>query len=107
MADRITCPRCEGQKYDKGSCGLCKNTGTIPAGRKGPGVYAEAILCKNKTEAARFRAEIKKLNESRLSRYAELEPMRRRLATAENAISESYCRARTRIEDRYSAWRNA
>jgi hypothetical protein len=25
----IPCPRCEGQKYDKGNCFLCKGTGKI------------------------------------------------------------------------------
>jgi hypothetical protein len=25
----ITCPRCEGQKFDKGTCSLCNNTGLI------------------------------------------------------------------------------
>lgn len=23
------CPRCEGQKYDRGSCGLCRNSGLL------------------------------------------------------------------------------
>ena len=23
----MRCPRCDGQKYDKGSCGVCGNTG--------------------------------------------------------------------------------
>ncbi len=27
--DTITCPRCEGQKYDRGSCGLCGNLGVL------------------------------------------------------------------------------
>jgi len=25
----LTCPRCEGQKYDKGSCSFCNNTGRV------------------------------------------------------------------------------
>jgi len=25
----LTCPRCEGQKYDKGSCSFCNNTGFV------------------------------------------------------------------------------
>jgi len=29
--DWITCPRCEGQKYDRGSCGLCGNLGVLDA----------------------------------------------------------------------------
>ena len=28
--DTMTCPRCNGQKYDRGSCFLCNNTGQIP-----------------------------------------------------------------------------
>jgi hypothetical protein len=27
--DWITCPRCEGQNYDRGSCGLCGNLGVL------------------------------------------------------------------------------
>lgn len=27
--DWITCPRCESQKYDRGSCGLCGNLGVL------------------------------------------------------------------------------
>lgn len=23
------CPRCQGQRYDKGACGLCENTGLL------------------------------------------------------------------------------
>lgn len=26
---RVVCPRCEGQRYDRGSCGLCGNHGTL------------------------------------------------------------------------------
>ncbi len=29
------CPRCEGQKYDKGSCGLCDNTGKMSEAIRG------------------------------------------------------------------------
>lgn len=25
----IICPRCEGQRYDRGSCGFCANTGYL------------------------------------------------------------------------------
>lgn len=27
----IVCPRCEGQRYDRGSCGLCGNLGLLDA----------------------------------------------------------------------------
>lgn len=29
--DWITCPRCDGQAYDVGSCGLCGNLGVLDA----------------------------------------------------------------------------
>lgn len=29
--DLIPCPRCEGQEYDRGSCGLCRNVGMLDA----------------------------------------------------------------------------
>lgn len=29
------CPRCKGQKYDRGSCGLCHNTGLMSEATKG------------------------------------------------------------------------
>lgn len=29
MADLIVCPRCEGQRYDIGNCGVCENVGWL------------------------------------------------------------------------------
>lgn len=28
---RVICPRCEGQKYDQGSCAICENRGWVVA----------------------------------------------------------------------------